>query len=225
MFLTCRPRPACLLPAIPVWNISCWFLPDFFCTHFLSPRSCLLRSLKLRMLTVLPQVMLIWVLAFWVLGNWVVPLGLELFGLGPEDLTARGQAFMHLVVDLSELGVTLGILWLRLRAYRPLARGWFPFKWERGSWIPGVLLACLLFPVVDWLALHSQVRCRAAASLSCTCVCISFGHPFPFPSLGVPPASDFGLFQLHQGDCRVGELVLKCSCAICSLEHHANRPG
>eukprot|EP00873_Tetraselmis_striata_P034692 jgi/Tetstr1/454956/TSEL_041817.t1 len=101
------------------------------------------------------EVMIIWVLAFWFLGNWVVPLGLELQGIGMEELSARGQAAMHLVVDVSELVLTLGILWLKLRRFKPRSLGLFPTK-LRGNWMFVVALACLSFPLVDWLALQSQ---------------------------------------------------------------------
>jgi hypothetical protein len=67
------------------------------------------------------------------------------------------QAVMHLVVDVSELCVTVGILWARLRQFKPRSLGLFPIKF-RGNWIFMVLFACLSFPVVDWLALQSQVR-------------------------------------------------------------------
>ena len=36
------------------------------------------------------------------------------------------QAFLHLLLDVSETGVTLAILWRCLAAFRPLALGWFP---------------------------------------------------------------------------------------------------
>ena len=36
------------------------------------------------------------------------------------------QALLHLLLDLSETGVTLAILWRCLAAFRPLALGWFP---------------------------------------------------------------------------------------------------
>lgn len=69
------------------------------------------------------------------------------------------QALMHLMLDLGELGATLGILWRCLRAYRPLSLGWFRARLRPlRSWICPALLACAFFPLVDLAAARSQVR-------------------------------------------------------------------
>ncbi|KAK9915094.1 hypothetical protein WJX75_004689 [Coccomyxa subellipsoidea] len=103
------------------------------------------------------QVMILWLMAFWVLGYVALPGGLELLGLEREELTARGQALVHLVLDVGELGATLGILWGCLRAYRPRALGWFHARlWPPHPWLGHMVLACAAFPLVDLAAARSQ---------------------------------------------------------------------
>ena len=68
------------------------------------------------------------------------------------------QALMHLLLDLGELGATLGILWRCLHAYQPLALGWFRARIRPlRSWLCPALLACAFFPLVDLAAARSQV--------------------------------------------------------------------
>ena len=65
---------------------------------------------------------------------------------------------MHLLLDLGELGATLGILWRCLHAYRPLSLGWFRTRLRpMRSWICPALLACAFIPLVDLAAARSQV--------------------------------------------------------------------
>ena len=69
------------------------------------------------------------------------------------------QALMHLLLDLGELGATVFILWRCLRAYQPLALGWFRARARPlRSWLCPALLACAFFPLVDLAAARSQVR-------------------------------------------------------------------
>lgn len=58
-----------------------------------------------------PQVMMLWLLAYIVIGQVAVPITLSLLGLDRDELTIRGHALLHLCLDLSQLGVTLMILW------------------------------------------------------------------------------------------------------------------
>lgn len=68
------------------------------------------------------------------------------------------QALVHLVLDVGELGATLGILWGCLRAYRPRALGWFHARlWPPHPWLGHMVLACAAFPLVDLAAARSQV--------------------------------------------------------------------
>ena len=67
------------------------------------------------------------------------------------------QALVHLLLDLSETGVTLAILWRCLGAFRPLALGWFPLALRPlRRWLLPVLASCVAFPGVDWVASQSQ---------------------------------------------------------------------
>ena len=67
------------------------------------------------------------------------------------------QALVHLLLDLSETGVTLAILWRCLAAFRPLALGWFPLALRPlQRWLLPVLASCFAFPGVDWVASQSQ---------------------------------------------------------------------
>lgn len=63
----------------------------------------------------------------------------------------RAQAVLHFVLDLGEVAITLGILWLCLRQYKPLALGFFPVR-LRGAWMWNVWCGCLYFPAIDLLA-------------------------------------------------------------------------
>lgn len=103
------------------------------------------------------QVMLLWVLAYIIIGQVAVPLALSCLGLERHDLTIRSHAVLHLCLDISQLMVTLAILWHCLRSHRPRKRGLFPASvrdWP--SWLPLVLLGCATFPMVDWLAHQSM---------------------------------------------------------------------
>lgn len=54
-------------------------------------------------------------------------------------MSVRGQALLHLCLDLSQLGVTLAILWHALKEFKPRARGFFPIRWAAG-WGPRTCL-------------------------------------------------------------------------------------
>ncbi|CAK0780456.1 hypothetical protein CVIRNUC_005059 [Coccomyxa viridis] len=101
--------------------------------------------------------MFLWFLAFWMLGYCAVPNSLDLLGLDGADLSARGQALLHLLLECGELGATVGILWHSLRAYRPLNLGWFRARARPlRAWLCPALLACAFFPLVDLAAARSQ---------------------------------------------------------------------
>ena len=75
-----------------------------------------------------------------------------------EQLSARGEALYHIALDLGMLGFTIGILWLCLRRYRPLALGWFRGKLWPPKWALKVLIACAIaFPLAMFLGDVSQV--------------------------------------------------------------------
>lgn len=100
------------------------------------------------------QVMFLWLLAYLLVGQVAVPVVLAMLGLDRDDLSSRGYAVLHLGLDLSELLVTMLILWRCLKEYRPRALGLFPVR-LRGWWLLYVMLACGIFPFVDWLAQQS----------------------------------------------------------------------
>lgn len=65
--------------------------------------------------------MVLWLLAYIVIGQVAVPITLSQLGLDRDELSLRGHALLHLCLDLSQLGVTLMILWRCLRWGRSLA--------------------------------------------------------------------------------------------------------
>ncbi|GLC35872.1 hypothetical protein PLESTB_000514600 [Pleodorina starrii] len=101
------------------------------------------------------QVMMLWLLAYIIIGHVVVPLILGCLGVDRLELTVRSHAVLHLCLDLSQLVVTLSILWSCLRQFRPRSLGLFPVR-LRGLWPLAVVLCCATFPAVDWLAHQSM---------------------------------------------------------------------
>jgi len=62
------------------------------------------------------------------------------------------------VLDLGMVGLTMGVLWLCLRKYRPRALGWFRSTLWPPRWLLKVVLACALtFPLAMLLGNVSQV--------------------------------------------------------------------
>lgn len=104
------------------------------------------------------QVLLLWLMSFWILGYWVLPTCLEFAGYSSDDLSSRGQALMHLIVDFGQLGLTVAILRQRLKAYRPLHLGWFRSYWQPiHKWLGPVIGAAVLFPLLASVAEQAQV--------------------------------------------------------------------
>ncbi|EFJ49865.1 hypothetical protein VOLCADRAFT_80447 [Volvox carteri f. nagariensis] len=101
------------------------------------------------------QVMTLWLLAYIIIGHVIVPLILSCLGVDRLELTVRSHAVLHLCLDLSQLIITLSILWSCLREFRPLSLGLFPVR-LRGLWPLAVVLCCASFPLVDWLAHQSM---------------------------------------------------------------------
>ncbi|GFR52723.1 hypothetical protein Agub_g15276, partial [Astrephomene gubernaculifera] len=101
------------------------------------------------------QVMALWLLAYILIGQVAVPLVLSLLGLDRPELSVRSHAVLHLCLDISQLLLTLGILWSCLKDYQPRKLGLFPVR-LRGRWILAVALCCATFPAVDWLAHQSM---------------------------------------------------------------------
>ncbi|GIL61027.1 hypothetical protein Vafri_15400 [Volvox africanus] len=101
------------------------------------------------------QVMTLWLLAYIIIGHVIVPLVLSCLGVDRLELTVRNHAVLHLCLDVSQLVITLSILWSCLRPYRPRSLGLFPVR-LRGLWPLAVALCCASFPLVDWLAHQSM---------------------------------------------------------------------
>lgn len=112
--------------------------------------------------------MALWFLAYFIIGQVIVPLVLACLGIDRSELTVRSHAVMHLCLDISQLGVTLGVMWSCLKDYKPRALGLFPVRW-RGLWVFGVALCCISFPAIDWLAhkctVGACVRARAGRKI------------------------------------------------------------
>lgn len=107
------------------------------------------------------QIMALWVLAYLFVGQIAVPLVLNGLGIDRMDLSMRGHAVLHLCLDISQLIITLGILWFCLKDFKPREKGLFPVSFK-GWWFLWVVLACCSFPAVDWLSTQSQVGRHAA---------------------------------------------------------------
>lgn len=106
------------------------------------------------------QVLLLWLMSFWLLGVWILPTCLDFAGYSPDDLSSRGQALMHLIIDFGQLGLTIAILYQRLKAYRPWRLGWFRSYWQPiHKWLGPVLGAAVLFPLLASVAEQAQVAC------------------------------------------------------------------
>lgn len=99
-------------------------------------------------------------MSFWILGVWILPTCLEFAGYSPDDLSSRGQALMHLIIDFGQLGLTIAILYQRLKAYKPWRLGWFRSYWQPiHKWLGPVLGAAVLFPLLASVAEQAQVAC------------------------------------------------------------------
>ena len=99
-------------------------------------------------------------MSFWILGIWILPTCLEFAGYNPDDLSSRGQALMHLIIDFGQLGLTIAILYQRLKAYKPWRLGWFRSYWKPiHKWLGPVLGAAVLFPLLASVAEQAQVAC------------------------------------------------------------------
>lgn len=105
------------------------------------------------------QVLLLWLMAFWFLGHCLLPTSFDFAGLERDDLSMRGQALVHLVLDFGQLGLTLAILHQKLKPYRARYLGWFHTQLlPLQQWLPPVLLAALSFPALNIIAQQAQVQ-------------------------------------------------------------------
>lgn len=104
------------------------------------------------------SISILWLLAFWILGYWILPCLLDLAGYERDDLSRRGQALLHLILDVGQLGFTIAILWKRLKAYRPRSLGWFETRLlPIQQWLGPVTVAAASFPLLNIVAQQAQI--------------------------------------------------------------------
>ena len=97
-------------------------------------------------------------LLLWTLCTSIGPVTLQYLGLDAEHLSTTAQALVHLGVDIGELLITVGILWQKLKRWRPWKFGWFQTKpWPIQQWLVPVAIAALAFPFFDIIAKQAQV--------------------------------------------------------------------
>eukprot|EP00793_Prasinoderma_coloniale_P004366 PRCOL_00000126-RA len=101
------------------------------------------------------QIMVLWQITFWLVGSQLMPWLAGLCGANRADLGMRGQALYSLATDVAEMLAGLGILALKLRQFRPLPSGWFPWR-LRGAWASEALVCVALFPFVSFLSRLNQ---------------------------------------------------------------------
>jgi membrane protease YdiL (CAAX protease family) len=96
-------------------------------------------------------VMVLCLLFFYASAFTLVPMALGLLGVDPGSATGgRALALRHLLLDLSQLGFTLGLLARALRDQAPRRLGFFRVALRPVlSWLPVVLAGCALFPAIQ----------------------------------------------------------------------------
>ena len=99
-----------------------------------------------------------WLLGFYLAAYDIVPALLsQISSPWKESLGSSGmQAVRHLVLDVTQLSMTLGILFLALRKYHPRKLGLFAIRLSPvTAWLPVVLVGCCSFPLIHWI--HKQI--------------------------------------------------------------------
>lgn len=119
--------------------------------------------------------MIAWLLGFYVAAYELVPLLLALMddswkiALGPTAM----QALKHLILDVMQLLLTVGLLARALQPHRPKSLGLFALHLRpMRAWLPTVAIGTLAFPVVHWI--HRQMVALLAGG----------------PAVGVPDAGE-----------------------------------
>jgi len=101
----------------------------------------------------------------WILVSWAfifATIGSPILSFPPMDMTQpeliinRKYALRFLLLDVLQLGTTIGLLVWNLAQFQPLKRGWFPVRFWPGQWIRYVFFASLFFPCVDGAAKLGQ---------------------------------------------------------------------
>lgn len=114
-------------------------------------------------LNVTATVMAVWLLGFWAAAYLGVPFILELLGLDPAGGGSRVQAFKHLLLDVAQLLITLGLLRRSLAGYHPRSRyQLFAVRWRPvRAWALPLAAGVATFPLIDWV--HRQMVALLAA--------------------------------------------------------------
>eukprot|EP01025_Chloroclados_australasicus_P008790 TRINITY_DN13232_c1_g1_i1.p1 TRINITY_DN13232_c1_g1~~TRINITY_DN13232_c1_g1_i1.p1 ORF type:complete len:432 (-),score=37.61 TRINITY_DN13232_c1_g1_i1:875-2170(-) len=99
------------------------------------------------------KVLFWWITSFLFVGQCFIPYGCKLLDIDRNNLNPRGAATLHLLLDTLQIAITYIILALELRPYKPYKQKIFPFRFRPVGWLLLVVVGCLLFPCVDWLAL------------------------------------------------------------------------
>ena len=103
-------------------------------------------------------VMACWLICFYIAAYDIVPFLLKLMGYGTAAAAAQPavQALRHLLLDATQLTMTLLLLRQALRSYSPRSLGLFSVKLRPfRSWVPSVIVGIAAFPFVDLI--HKQM--------------------------------------------------------------------
>ncbi len=97
-------------------------------------------------------VMTSWLICFYIAAYDIVPFMLRTLGYGGAAAAAQPgvQALRHLLLDTTQLSITLFLLIRTLHQHQPRKLGLFAFRLSPlKSWLPAVLLGVCAFPIVD----------------------------------------------------------------------------
>ncbi|KAH7624027.1 hypothetical protein Ndes2526B_g01280 [Nannochloris sp. 'desiccata'] len=97
-------------------------------------------------------VMVCWLVCFYIAAYDIVPFMLRMLGYGGPAAAAQPgvQALRHLLLDTTQLSITLILLRRALAPYQARKLGLFAFKFSPLKlWVPAVVLGVAAFPIVD----------------------------------------------------------------------------
>jgi len=112
-------------------------------------------------------VMALWIVCFWLAAYSFVPAMLLVLGIDAhaQAATSAVHALRHLVLDVTQLGITLVLLQRALREHSPRKLGLFTVQLAPlRQWVPTVIAGVAVFPVIDWV--HKQMVALLAAGPS-----------------------------------------------------------
>lgn len=103
-------------------------------------------------------VMMLWLICFYIAAYDVVPFMLRMLGYGTAAAAAQPgvQALRHLLLDATQLSMTLFLLRQALGPHSPRSLGLFAVRLRPlRSWVPTVVAGIAAFPLVDFI--HKQM--------------------------------------------------------------------